>query len=159
MNDNQVYQLASDFRRALETISAKGLYGRLSIFRSFPKGCCGYTSDLLASYLIENGIQPDRLQVAKSETNKQQYTHSWVVIDHTLCVDITADQFNTNIYFRKYQPIPSCLIVPLGTDLYECFESNKTHFSHNIGIDSYSEYISIKLQELYNIAVTLCKKS
>lgn len=48
MGYDLIIQLASEFRRALETVAAKGEYGRLSLFAHFPDGCCTYTSDLLA---------------------------------------------------------------------------------------------------------------
>lgn len=90
MGYDLIIQLASEFRRALETVAAKGEYGRLSLFAHFPDGCCTYTSDLLAEYLIENGIQRERIQVLNSKASKGYDTHCWLMIDDMYYLDITG---------------------------------------------------------------------
>ena len=146
-------QLVYEFRKALEIIVDKKMYGRLYLFESFPKGCCGYTSDLLATYLIDSGISRERIQLLNSETKEEKYTHSWLMIDNRFFVDITADQFNGKTYFKKYEPIPSCCIVPCNTYLYECFDKEKMEYTSCIGIDSYSGDIPPKLREIYDLVI------
>lgn len=102
MGYDLIIQLASKFRRALETVAAKGEYGRLSLFAHFPDGCCTYTSDLLAEYLIENGIQRERIQVLNSKASKGYDTHCWLMIDDMYYLDITGDQFSNKSYYKKY---------------------------------------------------------
>ena len=58
---DRLYQLASSFRQAIEAIP-QAEYRKLgdgcSSFAqgSFPAGCCGDTSELLAEFLRENGF-------------------------------------------------------------------------------------------------------
>ena len=118
MSVDLLNQLACEFRSALEIVVNEKQYGRLKIFGSFPNECCRYTSDLLAEYLVNNDIARKRIQMVESETLEEEYTHCWLMIDSTLFVDITADQFNKSPYFRKYAPIPACCVVPLDTYLY-----------------------------------------
>ena len=70
MDYDLILKLASELRRALDIVVSKGEYGRLSLFAGFPNGCCTYTSDLLAEYLIENGIQRERIQILNSTESK-----------------------------------------------------------------------------------------
>ena len=148
-----IFHCASVFRNALEYVSAKQKYGRLNLFARFPNGCCRWTSDLLATYLIDRGVAMERIQVGDSETKQGGYTHCWVMIDEKIYVDITADQFNGKPYFEKYEPISSCIIVERDAYLYELFNARKTLFTHNIGIESYSGDIPQKLRVVYNAAV------
>lgn len=150
MDLEYIEQLACEFRNALDVIRVKKLYGRLTIFEHFPKECCGYTSDLLATYLIDKGISRERIRVGKSKSYEEEHTHCWIMIDDILFVDITADQFNGKPYFKKYEPIPACCIVTRDTYLYECFDKHKTQYSRNIGINSYSGDVPAKLQVVYD---------
>lgn len=149
----EIKQLACEFRQALEVVSRKNLYGRLSLFRDFPNECCTFTSDLLATYLVENGVQENRIQILNSETKKHQYTHCWLMVDNSMFVDITADQFKNKPYFQKYEPISSCCIVPAGTYLYELFDKNKTNYSSFFGINSYDGSVSSELKVVYDAAI------
>lgn len=155
MSNKSIEEYATEFRNALDIVVSKGSFGRLRIFRGFPNGCCGYSSDLLAEYLIKNGIERDRIQRISSESLKQQYTHVWLMIDEALFVDITADQFNGKPYWRRYEPIPSCCIVPRNTYLYESFDKRKTDYTHSVGIDSYCGDISEQLHILFNAVIQI----
>ena len=142
-------ELSYKFRKALEYVSKNRLYGRLTLFEGFPNGCCRYTSDLLASFLIDNGISVERIQSVEGETKRYGYTHCWLMIDETVYIDITADQFNGEMYFKKYEPIPKCVFTPRDTYFYECFDQTKTQFSRDVGINTYSGDISAKLEAVY----------
>lgn len=148
-----IFRCASVFRNALEYVSEKQKYGRLNLFARFPNGCCRWTSDLLATYLIDCGVAMERIQVGDSETKQGGYTHCWVMIDEEIYVDITADQFNGKPYFKKYEPISDCFVVERDTYLYELFNKTKTYFTHNVGIESYSGDIPHKLRVVYDAAV------
>ena len=153
MDKSYIEDLASEFQSALKYVSKKGLYGSLTLFQSFPNGCCTYASDLLAEYLMYNGIDRERIQLVNSESNSMGYTHCWLMIDEILFVDITADQFNGKPYFQQYEPIPQCCIVQQGTYLFECFTNRKIRFSRSFGISSYGGDIPSKLQVVYDAAV------
>ena len=142
--------LLCKFRDALEFVSNNRLYGRLNIFEYFPNGCCCYTSDLLATFLVDSGVSKERIQIVDGQTKKFDYTHCWLVIDEVLCIDITADQFNGKLYFKKYEPIPKCVITQINTYFYELFDITKTQFRKNVGVDTYSADISLKLKIVYD---------
>lgn len=153
MNINEIELLAFEFRIALDAVVNQKQYGRLSIFSTFPKECCRYTSDLLAEYLINNGVKRERLCMAESQTIKYKYTHCWLIIDRKYCLDITADQFNDKLYFNGYKPIPSCCVKLNGTYLYELFDDEKTTYMYNVGIDTYGGDIPYKLDVVYNAVI------
>lgn len=159
MGYDLIIQLASEFRRALETVAAKGEYGRLSLFAHFPDGCCTYTSDLLAEYLIENGIQKERIQVLNSKASKGYDTHCWLTIDDMYYLDITGDQFSNKSYYKKYGPISNCCFVPKDTCFFERFANKSLKASCNVGINTYSGDVSEKLQIVYDATVARINKN
>lgn len=154
MNINQIKNLTYAFRIALDSIVADKQFGRLHIFHSFPRGCCTYTSDLLAEYLIDNGIPRNQICSVSGESISQQYAHCWLCINNSLYVDVTADQFNYTSYFKDYQPIPNCYLVSCDSpSLYDLFDKNLTKYSYRVGIDSYSYDTSNKLRFIYNAII------
>ena len=159
MDYDYIFQLASEFRHALKMVASKGEYGRLSLFAGFPKGCCTYTSDLLAEYLIENGIQRERIQALNSQASKGYDTHCWLMIDDMYYLDITGDQFSNKPYYKKYGPIPDCCFVPKDTHFFERFINKSLNSSSNVGINTYSGDTSYKLQVVYNATVARINKN
>lgn len=137
----------------MDYVVEKRQYGRLTIFASFPNGCCTYASDLLAEYLIENGIRRDRIQILNNKADKGFATHCWLMIDNLYYVDITGDQFTNKPYFKKYGSIPDCCIVSKGTYFFERFLSRELQSSGNVGINTYSGDVPEKLQVVYNATV------
>ena len=55
----EVKQFATQFRRAIDLALEAGEFDNDSIYRRFPRACCGDTSDLLAQYLLDKGIKTD----------------------------------------------------------------------------------------------------
>lgn len=146
--------IAFEFRKVLESVVDEKKYDRLTIFRDFPTECCRYTSDLLAEYMMSKGISRECICMVEGKTMGEGYTHCWLLINNTYYVDISADQFNGKGYFKKYDPIPSCCVIPRETKyFYECFDCRKLQYLYDIGIDSYSGDIPIKLQVVYDAVV------
>ena len=54
---NQIEELATIFREAIVKAKSAGEFDDDVVFKNFPSGCCGDTSDLLARYLLNNGIK------------------------------------------------------------------------------------------------------
>ena len=54
-----IEQLATQFRKAIDAALEAGEFDNDSIYRRFPRACCGDTSDLLAQYLLDKGIKTD----------------------------------------------------------------------------------------------------
>ena len=46
----EIKQFATQFRRAIDLALEAGEFDNDSIYRRFPRACCGDTSDLLAQY-------------------------------------------------------------------------------------------------------------
>ena len=58
----EIEQFATQFRRAIDLALEAGEFDNDSIYRRFPRACCGDTSDLLAQYLLDKsdyGISSD----------------------------------------------------------------------------------------------------
>lgn len=70
-----IYNLITKFRVALEKACNTDLLKRDIAFRSFPKRCCGDTSELLAEYLKINGIET----IYVCADNDGQ-SHAWLVL-------------------------------------------------------------------------------
>lgn len=99
--DNQTERarlLATDFRKAIDRALKAGELHR-TVIASFPRGCCGYTSDLLQRFLDENEIET--LYVSGTyrdcSTNDSQ-SHTWLELTDGTVVDITGDQFRNKSY-------------------------------------------------------------
>lgn len=155
MDIENIYQLSKTFREVLDEISKEKLYHRLSVFEYFPRGCCGYASNLLAEYLEDNGVLKQKIQLVNGESFEHQYTHYWLMINEKYFLDITADQFNGKNYFIKYKQIPKVVIVERNTYIYKKFNDIKTNYSNQFGIDTYHDDISNKLRILYNEALKI----
>jgi len=82
----EVEELALNFRLAIENMTEDDFIGS-PWFSSFPRGCCGDASELLAKYFIQNGISVEYVW----GMNKNQ-SHAWLEYMGYI-IDITADQF------------------------------------------------------------------
>jgi hypothetical protein len=88
-NAQKVTDLATQFRAALEgELAEMRKQGIHYIIDEFPRGACGEASQLLATYLRDNGC-PGFQYFWGIRRGK---SHAWIERDG-LIVDITADQF------------------------------------------------------------------
>lgn len=81
----RVTRAASRFRRALE--DPEGL--QFPSLQRFPAGACGDASDLLARFLLDEGLGEWEHVSGRDATGQ---THAWIERNGFI-VDITADQF------------------------------------------------------------------
>lgn len=148
--DNQtdlVRSLANDFRKAIDCALEAGELHR-TVIASFPRGCCGYTSDLLQRFLYENGIET--LYVSgtyrNNSTNDLQ-SHAWLELSDGTIVDITGDQF-------RHKPYPLQNDCPVYCDkpngFYKRFELDPPCQCEG----SFSKDVLRKEQDAYDI---ICK--
>ena len=49
--------LAWKFRKEMDAAKESKEFKSDIVYKNFPRGCCGDTSDLLAQYLLEHGIK------------------------------------------------------------------------------------------------------
>lgn len=57
MTDQNIYDLACLFKTAMLNARDEGLFNRDDTFCHFPRGCCGHTCYLLATFLKSYGIE------------------------------------------------------------------------------------------------------
>ena len=124
-------ELVVDFRKAIEAAKANGEPGEL--FSKFPVGQCGHASDLLAQYLIDNGIGPITYVNGTyyGKTGSDSQAHTWLVVDG-LIIDITGDQF-------KYHeaPLTNDVTIYIGpvTRYYQLFDTTHGSNHEHFGLD------------------------
>ncbi|MFK4750955.1 hypothetical protein [Oceanobacter antarcticus] len=113
-DQHTLYLLARQFRRAIEAVPREEFIG--SVFRDFPAGCCGDTSNVLATYLFEKtGVIADYCAGRDGGTDQEIYSHAWLQINN-LIIDITADQFQDRGY-----PLDPVYVGP-ATDWHKTFD-------------------------------------
>lgn len=110
--------LIYNFRCAIEAAKANNEPGEL--FRKFPTGQCGHTSDILAQYLIDNGISSIMYVCGTyyGDDWDDRYSHAWLVVEGAV-IDITGDQFKNH-----KKPLSFDLPVYIGpmSDFHRLFE-------------------------------------
>ncbi|MDD3663035.1 MAG: hypothetical protein PHT84_04155 [Candidatus Pacebacteria bacterium] len=95
LDQNELYSIAARFRVAIEKALNTGEFLSDSVFREFPSGCCGFTSDLLAKHLRESGVETQYI----SGNYKYGWTgrsHAWLETYDGVVIDITRDQFKND---------------------------------------------------------------
>lgn len=70
-----LYHLVESYREAIERAHENNKFYKWP-FNSFPDGCCGSASDILARFLREYGILTKVVSSGDSDT-----THAWLVLD------------------------------------------------------------------------------
>ncbi len=149
--------LAHRFRRGIEIVHQQELLCTFP-FSNFPNACCGDVPELLAQYMIDNGV--DRF--AKLETVYGTYRfdnfdgiygHQWLEVDGII-VDICADQKQ----FKQSNIFPQDAVIAcfVGTksDFHSLFEDDpvqRRSFNGLIGLgkDAYE-----RMKPIYDTIVS-----
>jgi hypothetical protein len=93
---NNCKVLATKYRYAIDKALVKGEFINDSSFDRFPLGCCGDASDLLAQYLLDNGINTYYVcgnYYSKDYITWNTQSHAWLMTEDRIIIDITGDQF------------------------------------------------------------------
>ena len=86
-----IEQLATQFRKAIDAALEAGEFDNDSIYRRFPRACCGDTSDLLAQYLLDKGIKTDyAVSYTHLDVYKRQHIKRQMVMNRDDKPDILA---------------------------------------------------------------------
>jgi hypothetical protein len=130
-----------NFRKAIEAAKKNNEPGEL--FRKFPIGQCGHTSDILAQYLINNGIGPVIYANGTyyGDDFDDRQAHTWLLVKG-LVIDITGDQFK----FHK-EPLKYDIPIYIGpmTKYYQLFEIGPGGMHEHFGLDCHwSNYHELK---------------
>lgn len=133
--------LVFNFRKAIETAQANNEPGEF--FRKFPIAQCGNTSDMLAQYLIDNGIGPITYVSGTfyGDAPDDRQSHAWLLVNR-LVVDITGDQFQ-----NRSKPLKCDVSVYIGpmTEYYRIFEINPSEISEHRGLEhTWSNYHELR---------------
>lgn len=126
----EIKELATEFRIAIENAKNDRRFTADQCFRNFPSGCCGITAELLAKFLMDNGIKRKLTYIGGTfrEPSLELPSHAWLKIGNNIIVDITGDQF-------KYYPIPfnfsEPVYVGLYIDFYNLFEIDVEEICNN----------------------------
>ena len=147
---NRIEHLAVDFRKAIEkTIENRELdYKCFSWFYDFPSGCCGNISELLARYLLENGIKTSYIcGTYRDGSFEDMHSHAWLVYENDVIVDITGDQFKYNSLFLNYD---KSVYVGYENCFYRLFDIDDTDCCKYSSIEKWNEiheqnYFSLEL--------------
>lgn len=76
MTDENIYDLAYMFKSAMLAAQYEGLFEGDDIFCRFPRGCCGLTCYLVATFLKDNDI--DTIYVWGDHRDQ---SHAWLVVN------------------------------------------------------------------------------
>ena len=142
-----IEKLATQFRKAIDMALEAGEFDNDSIYRRFPHGCCGDTSDMLAQYLLDNGIKTDYvcgMYWGKTDGNVQ--THAWLMVDKSIIVDITGDQFSDRFTFLNYgKPV----YVGQEDGFHRLFNVKDRDIHEHRGLSAMSGFCVPRLWDLY----------
>ena len=134
--------LVFGFRNAIELAKDNNEPGYF--FRKFPTGQCGHTSDILAQFLIDNGIGPVRYinGTYYGEDGSVMQSHTWLVVKD-LIIDITADQFRYHA-----EPLTNDIPVYIGpmNEYYQLFDTTHGSDHEHFGLEQqWTNYHELKL--------------
>ena len=153
MDIEEIRYLASRFRQGIETAHEKGLF-RTQPFSNFPNACCGDAPELLAQYLMDNTIDADiRFKCMygsyRYDDFENFFGHSWLVVDGSYIVDITADQRQ----FKNKKIFPQDAVQPcfIGKQsrFHSMFEIEPSQCRNFYGLINLGDYSYKRMKTLY----------
>lgn len=110
VNTDEIRKLALSFRNGIERAVENNEISSTttkSTMPYFPKGCCEIASDLLAQYLLENGIHTKSVHGEYDYDDwENKFPHTWLETEGGEIVDITADQFTGEQIFESFSLMP-----------------------------------------------------
>jgi len=142
-----IKHLASQFRNAVNAAKDAGEFDKDTSFRNFPQGCCGDTSDLLAQFLLENGIRTYYVYgTYRAGVFDEIQTHAWLFTGNHIIIDITGDQFRYNPIFLNYN---NPVYVGMEDVFHKMFEVEKRNIRANSGLEALGHNCQPRLKGLY----------
>jgi len=149
---NEVINLASRFRKAIEMARDNGEFDKDISFYHFPRACCGDTCDLLGQYFLDNGIESVYVcgnYYSGNEWDNGQ-SHAWLIVDGNI-IDITGDQFSSSATFlHNNTPV----YVGMPNDFYKLFEVHHRDIHKIVPIGELGPFAVPRLMRLYSIILS-----
>lgn len=146
----KIESLAWEFRKAMDGAKESEEFKSDIVYKNFPRGCCGDTSDLLAQYLLEHGIKT--LYVCGTYRDgcfENLQSHAWLLcMDSEVIVDITGDQFKYDPVFLNYD---KSVYVGKMDEFHELFDvdDRDVHVCH--GLSQVGDFNYPRLKSIYDI--------
>ena len=142
-----IKRLANQFRDAIHLAKDAGEFYKDVLFCNFPRGCCGDASDLLAQFLLENGIRTYSVSgTYRDGSFDNTQSHAWLLTNNQTIIDITGDQFRYNPVFLNYD---KSVYVGAEDHFYKLFEVEDNGVYENFGIDALGDMCQPRLNGLY----------
>ena len=142
--------LATHFRAAIDKALSVGEFDKDLSFRQFPRACCGDTSDLLAQYLLDNGIKTYYVcgNYYFDDVTMNAQSHAWLWTADKTIIDITGDQFKYDSTFLNYD-IP--VYVGREDKFHKLYEVRAMNVRECLGISELGSMCQPRLRFLYQI--------
>lgn len=146
MEKEQLSQLASDFREAIERLIKKR-NDPYDMLLGFPRGKCGFVSSLFQRYLHEQ-FGEEVLYVTSSRDCPE--SHAWLETDKGIIIDITGDQ-----YFDRENEFFYNIPVYVGTldDFHKAFGKCKKSYYVEHGASPFRDDSSLKIDKTYETII------
>jgi hypothetical protein len=143
-----VSYLAKKYRIAIDKALEAREFDRDITFCRFPHGCCGDASDLLAQYLLFNGIKTYYVVGNHYFDDPEEGTqsHAWLLTEDDTIIDITGDQFVNNSTFLNYN-VP--VYIGLMDEFHELFVVKERDVHENKGLEALGSGCLLRLHNLY----------
>lgn len=155
---DEIKTLAETFRGAIDGIKAEDGFLRDAPFDRFPTGCCGDTSDLMAQFLIDHGIESWYVCGTYYPNSEQEdafegiRSHAWLTTDdpritkNYCIIDLTGDQFQAYPEFYYYN---QAAYVGTLDPFHRLFRVTDCDVSKHEGLDSFGYVAALRLWGLY----------
>lgn len=142
-----IKRLVNQFRDAIDIARDAGEFDKDISFYKFPCGCCGDASDLLAQFLLKNGIRTYYVCGTYRDGSFENFqSHAWLLTGNQTIIDITGDQFRDNPEFLNYD---KSVYVGVEDDFHKLFEFEDRDVHENNGLNALGSMCQQRLNGLY----------
>lgn len=144
-----VRELVTKFRKAIDKAKTAGRFENEVVFKGFPHGCCGDTSDLLGHYLLTHGIGTKYVCGQHYSLNCGcDASHAWLVLKNNTIIDITGDQFSENPIFLNYS---TKIYIGKADAFHKLFEVEDTDVRDAVPLHKLGCLEPKRLPDIYDI--------
>ena len=146
MEKEELSQLASDFREAIERVIEKR-NDPYDMLLGFPRGKCGFASSLFQRYLHEQ-FGEEVLYVNTPRDCPE--SHAWLETDKEIIIDITGDQ-----YFDRENEFFCNIPVYVGAldDFHKAFGKCEKSYYVEHGASPFKDDSSLKIDKTYETII------
>lgn len=145
---NHIRLLATKFRQGIEKAIECELLTKDSTFTTFPRGCCGIASELLAEYLMRKGIRTYYVcGTFTRDGNISTQDHAWLKTEDGVIIDITGDQFCNKAEFLYFD---IKVFVGRDSEFHKLFEIEEDYSNYLVGLDTLRDSTFPSRITLYN---------